>query len=222
MTTPKEKLPFYKSLKFKVFIFILFIFSLFYCLCFLLTTSQETTKELETERILTNDKKRDINSIRSIDSTYLKDINTRREELKTKLLKEKAGLLFLTKSELLDFLNENQGMANFQKYAEYRIDGEFLTMNVFYPVSELTFLKFLPGISSRTFSYKLIIQPVVQDNVFYANVKGVKLPKWANPIFISNVFWPIKVEDEWKYLKKISITEFGVFLIFEQKIESGR
>lgn len=222
MTNPIEKLPFYKTIKFKIIIFLFFIFSLFYCLCYTLTTSVERTKELETERVLTNDKKRDINSIRSIDSTYLKDIKTRREELKAKLLKEKAGLLFLTKSELLDFLNENQSMVNFQKYAEYRIDGEFLTMNVFYPASEISFLKYLPGISSRTFCYKLIIQPVVQNNVFYANVKGVKLPKWSNPIFISNVFWTIKAEDEWKYLKKISITEFGVFLIFEQKIESGR
>ena len=133
-----------------------------------------------------------------------------------------SGLLFLTKAELQDYLNLNPDTKSWQNHAEYTVLGQEIKMNVFYPVNEISFLKYVPGLSSRTCNFQLVIQLKIKDNSLYAIVKSIQLPRWATPLTISNVYWQIKTEEEWKYLKKISITEIGVFLIFEQKIESEK
>ena len=226
MTIIQKEISFYSTIKFKAIIFFSAFLISFYALCFNLTSStDDATDRLELERVFsTPSKSKNLLNSNSFDISFLKDVNSRWEELKTKLNKDHAGDMFLTKVEFQDFLNSNEALKKWQKHTYFYINPNgFLSMRLIYPVNEIPVLKYFPFIASRSCNLEMVVQPVLKNKVLGFSLVQISLPKWQSPLEVSNVFWEVnRGNDEWKDLKRITIREIGVFLSFEQKVESGR
>lgn len=225
MTIIKENISFYSTLKFKLLVFSFSFIVLFYVLCFFITSSAVEAGKQETIRALTPKAtlKEKTAGFNPLDINFLKELSVRQESLKLSLDKNYSGRLFMTKSEIEDMLNNNKTLTNWQKYTEYRLDTDSIIMDIFYPVSEISLLKYLPGISTRSCIFKIKLQPAIKNNVLYLAIKSISLPNWSSPLRLNNVLWAVKFnENEWQFLKKFKMLENGVFMEFEKKIESGR
>lgn len=203
----------------------LFAIAFFYSFCFYFTSSEAETERLASERVFSylNKTTQNRNAINFVNISFLKNLKTRIEDLKIKLQKDNSAKMVLTKAELQDFLNLNPEFKSWQNFAEYRVNDYDITMNLFYPVNKITLLKYLPGISSRTCHLKLVIQPVFKENALFARLNTISLPDWSKPLKVKDTYWKIELpEEEWKYLKTVNLSETGVYLSFEKKMESGR
>lgn len=220
MTIIQEKKSFFLSYKIKALALLILLISLFYILCFNFTTTKELAQTRQNE-LLSAAKNKNISislDPNQIDPSFLKDLDTRWAEFKTKLEKDRSAMFFLTKAELTEFLNFNPKLKDWQKNKIFKIEEQSIKSDVFIPVKEIPLLKYFPGINNRIVHLKVGLLPVKANASIRIALTSLTLPNWNSPLNALSISWPLSPPNEtWKHFNIMLITDFGVFLKFEKK-----